>query len=276
MDGADFKSMALYRGVDRIYDDLRNLGYGDDDAVSLADLTRFDQWHYEGVEAVDDAGLALGAGPESRILDVGAGVGGPARYLADRFDCAVTALEIQSDLHTIGSDLTARSGLTSQVSHVKADMLDGAMDGTRHTGLLSMLCVLHIDDRPRLFDRCRAALSGGAGMFIDDYVALGPLDSDERARLADHVFCRVVPEVEEYVEHVQDARFADVETIDMTSRWAEFVHERRMAFEDARSELLGVHDDRRINDLSLFYETVDGLFQGGRLGGLRLTAIAIS
>jgi hypothetical protein len=45
-------------------------------------LFPLDQSHYYGTDAIRAAFELLGLGPASRVLDIGAGVGGPARYLA--------------------------------------------------------------------------------------------------------------------------------------------------------------------------------------------------
>ena len=97
------KSMKLYEGVGRIYNDLAHVGIGADDALTVDDLTPFDQFHYFGTDAVDAAIAALGIDGASRVLDVGAGLGGPARYMAQRTGCHVTALELQADIDGIGS-----------------------------------------------------------------------------------------------------------------------------------------------------------------------------
>ena len=68
-------------------------------AIPPERLFALDQWHYHGTDAVRDAAAFLGLGPTSRVLDIGAGVGGPARFLAHTTGCQVTALELQPELH---------------------------------------------------------------------------------------------------------------------------------------------------------------------------------
>ena len=69
------------------------------------------------------------------VLDVGAGLGGPARYLAARCRCHVVAIELQADLHHTSLDLTRRCGLADNVRHVHADFLKD------HIGNLLHFCV---------------------------------------------------------------------------------------------------------------------------------------
>jgi hypothetical protein len=87
------KSMPLYVDVERINNELTALGIGVDEALTPAQLFPFDQYHYHGTDAVDAAVRLLGLGPASHVLDVGSGLGGPARYLASTIGCHITALE---------------------------------------------------------------------------------------------------------------------------------------------------------------------------------------
>ena len=87
--------MPLYTNLDRIERGLAAQGIGPGDAIRPQQLFPRDQWHYHGTEAIAAAARALRLTARSRVLDIGAGVGGPARYLAHTVGCHVTALELQ-------------------------------------------------------------------------------------------------------------------------------------------------------------------------------------
>ena len=57
----DIKSMKLYVGVERVFNELRALGIDDEAPLAVEDLTPFDQYHYHGTAAVDAAARALSA-----------------------------------------------------------------------------------------------------------------------------------------------------------------------------------------------------------------------
>ena len=79
--------------------------------MTVEQLTPFDNYHYFGTEAVDEAIDVLGLKPGMRVLDIGSGIGGPARYIAERSGAQVTALELQPDLDALaaGSDQAMRA-----------------------------------------------------------------------------------------------------------------------------------------------------------------------
>ncbi len=269
---SNFKSMGLYRNVDRIMADLEAMGKGGDQPLAVADLTSFDQYHYEGTDAVDDAIEFLRPDGGSHILDLGSGLGGPARYLAEQSGAKVTALEIQADLNETAAALTERCRMSELVAHLNGDMLNGVAGTNRFDGIVSMLCVLHIADRATLFTSCAQALKPGGRIFIDDYVALAPLTEAERTSLADKVYCPYVPNLDTYVSDVTGAGFVDVKTEDKTADWKAFVTDRLAAFHAARLTLVDRYGEATVDGLDDFYSTVANLFTGGHLGGLRLTA----
>ena len=79
---SDIKSMKLYRHVDRVLTELQCLGKGEQGPLSASELTPFDQLHYHGTESVDEAVRATGITAGSSVLEIGSGLGGPARHIA--------------------------------------------------------------------------------------------------------------------------------------------------------------------------------------------------
>src|SRR4030095_11048501 len=96
----NMKTMKLYDHVGRIEHELREAGLDQSAALNVSDLTPFDEYHYFGTRAVDEAARSLGIGPQTRVLDIGSGIGGPARHLASSTGCEVVALELQPHLHS--------------------------------------------------------------------------------------------------------------------------------------------------------------------------------
>src|SRR5262245_26515044 len=79
------------------------------------DLFEFDQDHYGGVDAVDALAERAGIGAASNVLDLCCGLGGPARYLAWRYRCQVTGIDITRSRIESASRLTELVGLADRV-----------------------------------------------------------------------------------------------------------------------------------------------------------------
>jgi len=271
-DGTDapMKSMKLYDRVERIHNELALLDIVDGEPLSVEMLTPFDNYHYFGTAAVDEAIDALGLQPGMRVLDIGSGIGGPARYIAASSGARVTALELQPDLDALAADLTKRCGLENLVEHRCGDILDGL--GETYDAVVSFLCFLHIADRKRLLAACRAVLAVGGGMYIEDYAERRAPTSAEAAALEVKVQCPMLPSPEDYDAQLRDAGFVDIRVEDVTSPWTAYTASRLEEFRAARDRNIAVHGLDVVDGLDDFYATVAGLFETGVIAGLKILA----
>ncbi len=266
------KTMKLYIQVERVFNELRELGFAEGDAVPVDTLTRFDQYHYEGTDAVEEAIHKCKINAGHHVLEVGSGIGGPARYMAHKAGCQVTALELQPDLNNIGRYLTERSGLTDLVTHQVGDFLEANPAQQQYDALASWLAFLHIPDRESLFKSCFDHLKPGASLYIEDFSKLAPFTPQEQQDLESKIYCHYVPTPAEYVAQVEAAGFEDVQFDDMSDQWTRFVRGRFDAFQADRERQLRVHGETVVEGLDDFYGTMTSLYEGGNLGGIRLTA----
>jgi len=267
-------NMPLYRHVDRVARGLAALGIGPDDAIPPETLFGLDQWHYHGVDAIRAAARFLGLGPGSRVLDIGAGIGGPARFLAHATGCRVTAVELQRDLHEAAVDLTRRSGLAAQVEHLCADALDVPLAPRSFDAAISFLAILHVPDRPRLLGRLRMALEPGGQVYVEDLAERAPFGPADARDLREIVHGVSVTPIDAYAADLRDAGFVEVEATDLTPDWKPFAAERLVAWRAERAALVARQGEGAWAAQELFYTTIDRLYRGGSLAGVRLTGRA--
>jgi ubiquinone/menaquinone biosynthesis C-methylase UbiE len=79
-------------------------------------LYPYDQFHGRGIAATKDNTTMLGLNAAMRVLDVGSGVGGPARYMAKTYGCTVTGIDLTDEFVTAAIELTERCGLADKVA----------------------------------------------------------------------------------------------------------------------------------------------------------------
>ncbi|MFO1088948.1 MAG: methyltransferase domain-containing protein [Hyphomicrobiales bacterium] len=266
------KSMKLYDHVDRIPAELRALGFGDSDPLNVEALSTLDQFHYHGVEAVNAAMERCGIGPKTRVLEVGAGVGGPARWIAAKSGAVVAAVELQRDLNDLAQSLTRRCGLDDRVRHLCADILAGPPKGAPFDCVTSFLCFLHIANRPQLFGVLNDSLAAGGTLYVEDFVALREPTPDEARALAVKVQCPWLPTAAQYRDDLARHGFIVEDLADRSVDWTAFTNERLGAFRANRARFVALHGKECFDGLEDFYAAVAGLFANGSIGGVTIVA----
>ncbi|OFW30219.1 MAG: hypothetical protein A3G76_14475 [Acidobacteria bacterium RIFCSPLOWO2_12_FULL_65_11] len=264
------EAMPLYVDIERIDNEIRELGRDEDGPLEPAELFPFDQIHYQGTDAVERAIRLLGLDTVSRVLEIGSGVGGPARYLAHTVGCRVTALELQDRLHAISARLTARCGLGDRVTHLRGDALTYPLPETAFDAVVSWLAIHHMPERPRVLARLARTLRPGGRIYIEDLSERAPFTASDLPDVTRTIFGVTLTSADEYVRDLRDAGFVDVAATDMTSDWQAFAVARARAWRDARDRHVRVHGQATYGRLERFFFTVAHLFESGSLGGLGL------
>jgi len=272
MSATDIKSMRLYAHLERINNELAGAGIDPDGPLTVDQLSPFDNLHYHGTDALDLAIAELGIDGNRRIAEIGSGLGGPARYIAERTGCRVTALELQSDLNALAKDLTRRCGLSERVTHVCGDVLDGLLDEGGYDAAVSWLALYHIADHDAVFAHLASALKPGGLVFIEDLTTSGTYTSEELELFRVKIYGRAMPNLETYVEDLARAGFRDIRAEDLSADWRDFTHDRHVAYRANLERHLRIHGPDIVAEMLDFYDIVDRLFGSGKLGGLRVVA----
>lgn len=96
----------------------------DIDDLSREDIASFDEFHIRGREATREVAELGGIDEHARVLDVGCGIGGPARTLAAEFGCDVVGVEIVEEYRRAATLFTDRLGLAETVRFQHGNALD--------------------------------------------------------------------------------------------------------------------------------------------------------
>ena len=100
--------------------------------------------HYHGTDAIDIFIEKLEINEKTKILDVGSGIGGPARYIANKTGAEITAIELQLDQNNLAKDLTKKCGLSNKVNHICEDILNyDFKNQTFDAVVVGLLCTIY-------------------------------------------------------------------------------------------------------------------------------------
>lgn len=258
---SEVPDMNLYK-LSRVHRTLDRLN--DKPEWTADDTKSFDCMHYLGDEAIENAAQELGLQAGERVLDIGSGFGGTGRYLYRHFDAATTGIELQSEIHDIAQTINKRSGALGSATSINGNFLE--LDPSQMSApvdhIVSFLCILHIPEREALFKKAFGVLKPGGKMYIEDFFARTALDDRTLDVLRSSVSCPELPNKGQYVAELEKAGFEVTNWVDMSSTWTEFVHSRAEAYKK---------DPAIDADLTAFYDAVDEVFNGGQVGGVRIT-----
>ncbi len=269
----DIKTMQLYHRPERILADLQAQGLGIEAPLTVEDLNRFDQLHYHGTDALDAAISECGIGHGDRVLEVGSGWGGCARYIANKAHAQVTAVELQADYDQVARDLTARVSLKGTVEHVNADFLDLNLQDNAFDHAVSWLALFHIPHREVYLGKLNHTLKPGGFLFAEDLYLIQQPGPDEADDFQQHLRPGSLMEREAYFASLNHAGFDVVHLVDMTADWTEFTATRLLAFREARSDYEAAHGPGGYAAIEIFYAKMAGYFARGLVGGVRYAAV---
>jgi len=107
------------------------------------------------------------------VLDIGSGVGGPARALAASHGCLVTGVDLSEPFVDAARYLTERTGQSGQVSFRTASALELPFDDGHFDVVLLQHVAMNIADRARLYREIRRVLKPGGKFATYDVVLRG-------------------------------------------------------------------------------------------------------
>lgn len=115
-----------------------------------------------------------GLGPDSRVIDVGAGYGGSARYLAREYGCEVVALNLSEVENERDRQMNREQGLDHLIEVIDASFEDLPYPDDSFDFVWSQDAMLHSGERAKVIDEVvRVLKSGGEFVFTD------PMQTDE-------------------------------------------------------------------------------------------------
>ena len=266
------KSMQLYTHLERISNELAESGKSINDALQVSDLTPFDQLHYHGTDALDTALELCNAQANQNWLEIGSGLGGPSRYLAQQGQLNILALELQPDQNNLASQLTKACNLDSRVNHQCGDFLTYPLDPEHYETIVSWLAIYHVPNRPLLLKRSHDCLKTGGYFYTEDLYQRAPFSNEAREDIERELFATTLPEFDVYQQQFKDSGFEIISLEEMSDDWSAFTNERLKAYKNDRERHVRVHGEATVKAMDQFYSSVDRHFQSGCLGGLRLCA----
>jgi sarcosine/dimethylglycine N-methyltransferase len=235
-------------------------------------LKAYDQDHFGGLEAVDILAEQAGIGPESHVLDVCSGIGGPARYLAHRLGCRVTGLDITQSRHEAAVRLTEMVGLDHLVDLRLGNALDMPFADAMFDVVIGQEAFAHVPDKARLIAECARVVKGGGVIAFTDILRRAALSAAEFDRLRREMTFPSLQTLDGYGDLLTSCGCVVVARDDLSAWWTEVLKERLEMYRALKDTTVAKFGPAHFHEWDDTYAFFVGLFAAGRLGGGRLVA----
>lgn len=240
--------------------------------LTADDLFDFDQDHYGGLAAVDTLARRAGIDARTRVLDLCAGLGGPARFLASRRGCPVVALELNAQRALGAARLTHLVRLHARVRVVRGDATRLPFARAAFDACVSQEALLHIADKAAVLAEVHRVLAPAGRLAFSDWIARPTLGDGERRRLREWMAATTLQTLDGYRGLLGAAGFHALVAEDLTDEWRQILRARLEMFRAIREETVARLGEARYEEYDQLYGFFVGLIEAGKLGGGRFSA----
>ena len=157
--------------IDAIRDGIDRLGKTTA-TVTIDDLAPVDEFHIGGRKATEELLARLGPSAINHLLDVGSGLGGAARFAADRYKCRVTGIDLTSDYVEAGKILCTWVALDHCVSLHHASALSIPFPDESFDAAYMLHVGMNVDDKAKLCSEVARVLRIGSLFGVYDVMRL--------------------------------------------------------------------------------------------------------
>jgi len=186
----------------------------DPERPSIEALAHYDHFHGRGLEATQEIADGLAIAPTNHILDIGSGLGGPARYFAQRFGCRVTGVDLTAEFCEVARHLTRLLELDDRVAFELGNALAMPFADATFDGAYSMNVSMNIADKAALYREIRRVLKPGAWLMLSELAQGKGAEVDYPTPWAAHAAASFLSSLEDTLRALESGGFEIVDQHD--------------------------------------------------------------
>lgn len=237
------------------------------------ELFPHDQDHYGGTPANDALAKCAHIGAGTKVVDLCAGLGGPARYLAHCYGAVVTGVELTPARVAGASELTRRVGLNNQVQIIEGNVMALPLPDGSQDAVVSQEALFHVPDLARALSEAHRVLRPGGRIAFTDWIAHKPLSAADEKLLWDGMAAATLITINEHADLLRGAGFEIESVEDETDSWGIILAERLRMYQTLRGEAEQASAPAGHDDFYKSYVLFVGLVQQKIMGGARFAAV---
>jgi ubiquinone/menaquinone biosynthesis C-methylase UbiE len=227
--------------IERILSGLEAIGRSPD-TVTVDELAPVDEFHIGGRQASEDFIAQLVLSADDHMLDIGCGLGGTSRFMASRFGCRVTGIDLTPEFIATGQALCDWVGLSGLVELHQGDATEMTFPDEMFDGAVMLHVGMNIPDKGSLFHEVYRLIKPGAKFGIYDVMKTGDEELTYPVPWSSEPGTSALATQDQYGEALEQAGFGIISMRDRREFAAGFFAETRRQMEQAGgAPPLGVH-----------------------------------
>lgn len=209
--------------------------------VSVEALAPVDHFHARGFLATKELADSLPIKTGDHLVDIGCGIGGPARYLADRFGCRVDGIDITEPFVVAANHLSELTGMLDRVTVRLGDGQSLPYQDLAFDGGYSQHVTMNVSDRDQFFAEAFRVLRPGAFFALTEH-GLGDGGSlHHPVPWSDDGTHEHLMRPEETVQRLRSAGFDEIELTETGEKYLQGYRNAIALAERGELPRLGVH-----------------------------------
>jgi cyclopropane fatty-acyl-phospholipid synthase-like methyltransferase len=244
--------------------------------LSIDDVLPFDQDHFGGLALTEQCLSASRIDRNSNILDIGSGLGGPARYIAWRTGCRVTGVEIQEDRYDFSVRLTKKLCLDKRVAFIHSDVCELDLPINHYTHIISFQTILHIVHKGELLSLMGRLLRANGQIYLTDYCRGTGYRRGVEHELLNTISCPGLLTISEYRTGLENGGIQQLVVENSTQEWAARAKERCDELDRDFFEKVRIHGKEPVTKAVQFSKRVSAIFDRKIITGVRLIGTKFS
>ncbi len=201
--------------------------------ISRKDIAAIDEFHVRGAEVSLEIAEESGISKELKILDIGCGIGGPARMLAGDFGCKVTGIDLTREFIRTAGLLSELVGLQDLTDFIEADATKLPFEDETFDVAWTQHVQMNIKEKSKLYSEMKRVLKNGGLFIYYDIFSKGNGQIYFPVPWADEESMSFLFTIDELKKILVDLGFTAIKTKDQTEEAKKF-------FEDV-SERVAMH-----------------------------------
>ena len=210
-------------------------------SLNIEDLHPIDQYHARGVEATKELAEKLKVDKNHKIIDIGCGLGGPARYFAKHFQCKVTGVDITPAFIEIGNDFNKKTKMDDKVSLKVTNGKTLPFDIEEFDGAISQHVTMNVKNRDLFFSEIYRVLKKKSFFAFSEH-GLGPKGNPIfPLPWADNEDMNFLKTPSSTVEILQKVGFKDISLVETGAKYMESYEKSLKRKKEFEIPTLGMH-----------------------------------